>query len=158
MLSLYLTYGVYDSIHPAFFIRGSRYFNTSYGLATPPISPSRSSQENSLFEIFLTLEIGERTAGVLHGGVAKVEFEKRSTSVDVTVKLAFTNEQQRKLAHELSMYTLLEGRCVKGVPTALGIFHEAAEKGPSCLVISDAGVSLEKRKTCITAKQRYVFI
>lgn len=154
MLNLYLAYGVYDSIHPALFSRGSRYSNTQHGLCTPPISPSRIAQENNGLDVFLTSEIGERSAGVSHEGVVEVKFEKRSASLDVTAKLAFTGKQQRKLARELSMYTLLESKCVKGIPVPLGIFHEVETNGPLCLIISHAGVSLDKSKVCITSKQR----
>lgn len=149
---------MYDSIHPALFSRGSREANTSYGLCTPPISPSRPTKENNRLEVFLTSEVGERAGGVLHEGVVEVEFEKKSTSFDVSAKLAFTSQQQRKLARELSMYTLMESKRVKGIPTVIGIFHEVETNGPLCLIISHAGQSLYKSRTCITSRQRYTSI
>jgi hypothetical protein len=152
---VHVTYGVYDSIHPAVFNRGSRYPGI-YGLCTPPSSPSYLPKENNRFELFLTSEIGERTAGILHGGVIEVESDKTNASLDVTAKLAFTNEHRRKLAHESSMYTLLESKGVKGIPTALGIFSEVGETGPSCFVTSHAGTSLQERKLPITDNQRCV--
>jgi hypothetical protein len=104
----------------------------------------------------LTSEIGQRGAGVLHDGVIEVESDTESASLDVTAKLAFTPEHQKNLDYELFMYRVLESKCIKGVPTAMGVFHDVEDKGPSCLVVSHAGTSLQERMVPITTKQRYV--
>jgi len=152
---LHLKYDVYDSIHPALFNRGSRYPDFR-GIFTPPTSPSYLPKEHDRFELFLTSEIGQRGAGVLHDGVIEVESDKESASLDVTATLAFTPEHQKKLDYELFMYRVLESKCIKGVPTALGIFHDVEDSGPSCLVVSHAGISLQERMMPITTKQRCV--
>lgn len=154
-LMLHLKYDVYNSIHPALFNRGSRYPNFR-GIFTPPTSPSYLPKEHDRFELFLTSEIGHRGAGILHDGVIEVQSDKESASLDVTVTLAFMPEHQKKLDYELFMYRVLESKCIKGVPTALGIFHDVEDSGPSCLVVSHAGTSLQERMMPITTEQRCV--
>lgn len=156
-LMLYLTYGVYDSIHPALFNRGS-HDPDIYGIYSPPTSPSYLAKESDRFELFVTSEIGERSAGILHGGVVEIESDKESASLDVTVKFAFTTAHQKKLAHELFMYTVLESKGIKGIPTIIGVFHDVEENGPSCLVISHAGASLQEMRLPIATNTRCVII
>jgi hypothetical protein len=76
----------------------------------------------------------------------------------VTVKLAFFGKQQEKLFHELSVYTRLESKGVQGIPLALGIFHNAKDNGPYCLVLSNTGHSIRERKAFITVSQLYVIL
>ena len=99
---LHLKYDVYDSIHPALFNRGSRYPDFR-GIFTPPTSPSYLPKEHDRFELFLTSEIGQRGAGILHDRVIEVESDKESASLDVTVKLAFKPEHQKHLDYEFFM-------------------------------------------------------
>ena len=106
----------------------------------------------------MTSEIGQRGAGILHDGVIEVESDKESASLGVTAKLAFKPEHQRNLDYELIMYGVLESKCIKGVPTALGVFHDVEDNGPSCLVVSHAGASLQERVMPITTKQRCVLV
>ena len=46
---------------------------------------------------FLSLEIGQGTADMVHGKTLKIESEHRHLKVDIAAKLAFTNSQQAHL-------------------------------------------------------------
>jgi hypothetical protein len=92
--------------HLALFNQGSRYPDFR-GIFTPPISPSYLPKEHDRFELFLTSEIGQRGAGVLHDGVIEVQSDNESASLDVTAKLAFKPEHQKNLDYELFVYRVL---------------------------------------------------
>ena len=171
-LAIHLTYGVYDSIYPALFDRvGNR--GTSrlelHGVLTPPTSPlnspanspplfpptlsSPTAQKRELLALFLTSEIGLRTSGILHGGIAEVDVGEQ-TSLKVTAKLAFVENHQNKLFHELSVYNHLASKGVKGIPPVLGIYHNAIDEGPYCLVLRNAGLSIHDSNARISNSQR----
>ena len=168
---VYLTYGIYDSIHPAMF---DRVVNRGAGclndrdLLTPPTSPlssptnsptllgpPSSSKNDDSLEVFLTSEIGQRAAGVLHGGIVEVNVGQAAT-VEVTAKLAFVEKQQRKLFNELAVYSHLASKCVEGIPPVLGMFHNAKDKGPYCLLLRHAGRSLSDNRELISIPLMYV--
>lgn len=175
-LAIHLTYGVYNSIHPALFDRlGNRGEGRLdlRGVLTPPTSPLNSPANSSPFSpptlssptakkgeslaLFLTSEIGLRTSGVLHGGVAEVDVGQQTASLKVTAKLAFIKKHQDKLFHELSVYNHLASKDTKGIPPVLGIFHNASDNGPYCLVLRDAGLSIHDRSDAsISISQRHV--
>jgi hypothetical protein len=172
-LAIHLTYGVYDSIHPAVFNRVSHHDSDNHSLLTPPTSPLNSftdspptsppilsspiTGEAGFPPLFLTSEIGQRSAGILHSGVVEVDVDQKPATLQVIAKLAFVKKHQSKLFHELAVYTHLASKDVKGVPPVLGIFHNAKDKGPYCFVIGDAGLSIHDRKANISVPQRYTY-
>jgi hypothetical protein len=175
-LAIHLAYGEYNSIHPALFDRlGNRGDGRLdlHGLLTPPTSPlnspansspfspltlsSPTAKKGELLALFLTSEIGLRTSGVLHSGVAEVDVGQQTASLKVTAKLAFVKKHQAKLFHELSVYNHLASKDTKGIPPVLGIFHNARDNGPYCLVLRDAGLSIHDRSDAsISISQRHV--
>jgi serine/threonine protein kinase len=173
-LAVYLTYGIYDSIRPALFGRvGSRGARLDlHGLLTPPTSPLSSPGNSFLLSppasfppttnksvplaVFLTSKIGLRSSGVLHGGVAEVDVGQQTASLKVTAKIAFVKSHQNNMFHELSVYNHLASKDVKAIPPVLGIFHNASDNGPYCLVLHDAGLSIHDRNACISVLQRYI--
>jgi hypothetical protein len=150
---IYLTYGVYDSIHPAMFKRFARPGrHTTHDHIKPGSFHKPFSDEDRECALFLTSEIGQRSIGMLHGGILQVKHGVNRVSIQVTVKLAFAGEHQRKLFHEWSVYMHMESKGIVGVQPILGIFHETGN-GPSCLVLQHFGVSIYERSELITPKQ-----
>jgi hypothetical protein len=97
--------------------------------------------------------------GVTHGGFMQTDFGVGQAKLKIAAKLAFTDDQQEDITHEHAVYTHLNSSGVRGIPTAYGIFHDAEDgTGPSCLLMSHAGVSLRVKKsispTPITSIQR----
>jgi hypothetical protein len=83
----------------------------------------------------------------------QAKLEGICVGIETTAKLAFTNEHQKKLFHEWSVYMDLESRGIIGILPILGIFHQTGEKGPSCLLLQHFGTSIVERPTLITPKQ-----
>jgi serine/threonine protein kinase len=136
---------------------------------SPPFSPANSppllapnlsspiTVEGKFLTLFLTSEIGLRTSGVLHGGIAEADVGQQTASLKVTAKLAFVENHQDKLFHELSVYNHLASNDVKGIPPVLGMFHNARDQGPYCLVLRHAGLSIHDRNDAsISISQLYV--
>jgi hypothetical protein len=63
-------------------------------------TPVASVARDDKLLLFLSSEIGQGTAGVVHGRTIKIESEHRHLTVDTAAKLAFTNSQQARLELE----------------------------------------------------------
>jgi hypothetical protein len=157
VLLLHLQYNIYDTVNPAIFYRGARVNLDNEGVLSPPTTPATSFPIDARILLFLTSEVGEDTSGVLHDGLLEAEWdEKNSSTLAVTVKLAFTDEHQENLVHEWSVHMHMLSESVQGISSVLGIFHEDEDEGPSCLVTYHGGTSLADSKQSLSPDQRYV--
>jgi len=159
MLYCCMQYDIYDTVKPAIFYRGARVNLVSESILSPPLTPATSFPINDRMLLFLTSELGEDMSGVYHDGILEVEWdEKTSSTLAVTVKLAFTDEHQMTLVQEWSAHMHMLSKSVEGIPCVLGVFHEDEEDGPSCLVLYHAGISLADRKQALLPSQRASFL
>jgi hypothetical protein len=106
--------------------------------------------------LVLTSEIGAGATGVTLGGTLEVETSNQCISLDVVVKLAFSNEQQKSLEQEYDVYRILTSKGIKGIPAPLGLFNDV-EDGPSALVMTHAGVPVSGEMQTISVAARHVF-
>jgi hypothetical protein len=81
---------------------------------------------------------------------------EKTATIEVIAKLAFAEKHKHKLVDEFSVYNHLISKGVKGVPPVLGIFHNAEDKGPYCLILRDAGRPICDSKKPISIPQMYV--
>lgn len=157
MLYLRFQYDVYESIHPARFLRGSRPY-VARNRTSRHTTPVEALPKNSHLLLILTSQLGHGAMGVTHGGFVQTDFEPGHSTLKVAAKLAFTDDQQAYILHEHTVYMHLKSKGVRGIPTVYGIFHDAElETGPSCLLMSHGGVSLRARNPTlnpITSSQR----
>lgn len=120
-------------------------------------TPGEASSGDSHLLLVLTSRLGHGAMGVTHGGFVHTK-KHRHPTLKIAAKLAFTDEQQEDVAYEHTVYAHLKSKGVRGIPTVYGIFHDAElEKGPSCLLMSHAGISLRNRNPFlnpITVTQR----
>jgi len=157
VLLLHIKYNIYDSIRPAIFYRGARVNSNNDGIVTPPTTPATAFPKDVRLLLFLTSELGEGATGVVHGGILQVESEHKISTLEIAAKLAFTDEQQAALVAESFIYTHMAEEGIKCIPTVLGYFHDADEDGPSCLLMSHSGKSLQDRGTTISTDEWYAF-
>lgn len=93
--------------------------------------------------ITLKAEIGVGATGVLHHAKLEISTGKHPTSSrDIVVKLAFTNEQQERMHHEYRVYSHLASSGVQGcIPDVYGLFEDL-EGGALALFMSHEGRTL----------------
>jgi hypothetical protein len=99
----------------------------------------------------LTSEIAEGATGIIHGATLRLQNSDGTDSIDVIVKLALLEEQKDALRNEYAMYQLAS-KCVKGIPTVLGLFDEI-EGGPALLIMTHEGICLH-RDRAVSSSQR----
>lgn len=143
VLFLYLRYGIYDSRIPCTFLRSAPTITEGKKRALLSRQAISSCRDEDFLVIILTSEVGAGATGVVHGGVLAVESSDGCISLDVVVKLAFESEQREALKHEYEVYRLLRSKgVVKGITVVLGFFDDFEGRGPSALVMLNAGVPL----------------
>jgi hypothetical protein len=153
ILLLHIKYDIYDSIRPAIFYRGCRVNSNNAGLVSPPTTPATVFPKDERLLLVLTSELGQGATGVVHGGILQVESEHKISKLEIAAKLAFNDEQQEALVFESSIYLHLAREGVDCIPTILGSFHDVEEDGPSCLLMSRNGKSLQDRGTSISTDE-----
>jgi len=148
---MHFQYGVYDSPVPAAFIRAVR------PMPAPPPSPQRQRvfQAAERLILVITSEIGTGATGIVHGGTLEMELPDQSISLDVVAKLAFSDYQKERLAHEHTIYCYLGSRHITGIPTLLGFFS-SVDDGPSTLLMTHRGISVSSN-TPLSSATRSVF-
>lgn len=153
---MHLQYDIYHTVNPGIFRRGAR-INTAPGLTSPSTTPPLTRfPTNERLILVLTSELGGGAVGIVHGGILTVESSReKSSSLKVAAKLSFTPRQQKALLHEISVYKHMTAKGVEGVPIILGDWHDSEEDGPSCVLMTYAGLSLRDRRAKITPDQRY---
>jgi hypothetical protein len=105
----------------------------------------------------LTSEIAEGATGIVHDAALELQTsdgEHLTDGINVVVKLALLEEQKDGLHNEYTIYQRLASKCVKGIPTVLGLFDEI-EGGPTLLIMTHAGTRLH-RDRAVSSSQRYV--
>ncbi|KII83397.1 hypothetical protein PLICRDRAFT_452257 [Plicaturopsis crispa FD-325 SS-3] len=159
VLLMHFHHDIYDTVNPAVFHRGARINAPRDLLGSPPTTPITKFPKDDRLLLILTSELGSGAVGDVHGGVLKIESsDGTSSTLKVAAKLSFAPRQQKALLHEISIYEHLSSRGVEGIPTILGHWHDVDESGPSCLLMTHAGVSLRDRRRRITHEQRDGFI
>ncbi|KII83381.1 hypothetical protein PLICRDRAFT_180463 [Plicaturopsis crispa FD-325 SS-3] len=159
VLLMHFKYDLYDTVNPGIFFRGIRLNSAVDTSSPPPTTPVTRFSKDDRILLVLTSELGEGAVGVVHGGVVRVESSHRKTTeLKIAAKLAFTPRQQKALIHEMEVYKRLSSKGVEGVPKILGEWHDADEGGPSCVIMSHAGLSLRDRGGKITPEQRDGFM
>jgi hypothetical protein len=153
VLLLHIKYDIYDSIRPAIFYRGCRVNSNNDGVPTPPTTPTTVFPKDVCLLLILTSELGEGATGMIHGGILQVESEHKISTLEIAAKLAFTDEQQEALAFESSIYSHMAEEGINCIPTILGSFHDVEEEGPSCLLMSRNGKSLQDRGMSISTDE-----
>lgn len=100
---------------------------------------------NECFTVILNAKLGAGFTGVLHHAKLEVFKGKNSTSShDIVVKLAFTDEQRERMNHEYRVYSRLASSGVQGcIPDVYGLFEDL-EGGALALLMSHEGVTLWK--------------
>jgi len=149
---MHFQYGIYDSPVPAAFIRAVA------PLPTPPRSPQhrRVFQAAERLVLVITSEIGTGATGIVHGGTLEVELPGQSISLGVVAKLAFSDHQKERLAHENAIYRYLSSTHITGIPTLLGFFS-SIDGGPSALLMTHRGVSVSSNIQPLSSATRSVF-
>ena len=149
---MHFQYGIYDSPVPAAFIRAVA------PLPTPPPSSQRRRgfQAAERLVLVITLEIGTGATGVVHSGTLEVELPGQSVSLDVVAKLAFSDHQKERLAHENAIYHYLRSEHITGIPTLFGFFN-SVDGGPSALLMTHRGVSVRSNIQPLSSATRSVF-
>lgn len=96
--------------------------------------------------LVITSEINAGAPGVVHGGTLELEFASQSAFV---AKLAFSDCQKERLAHENAIYQFLRSKDVLGIPKILGLLN-SLDGGPSALLSPNDynGVSISCFLTC----------
>lgn len=114
--------------------------------------------------LILTSHLGEGSTGNAHGGFLEMKNETGSYRLHIVAKLAFDQDQKQRLQTEYNVYDTLREQGVKGIPTALGFYHNPRiQSAPYCLITTYAGSSLlgaddskERHISTITSEQRHV--
>jgi predicted Ser/Thr protein kinase len=100
-------------------------------------------------DIIFTSEKRPGSSGVVHIGT--MEVEPGGQSIQVAVKLAFSEFEKATLEHEHKIYTHLHSRGVRGIPQDFGLFvdDELVDdvEGPYALIMTFAGDSLFRRES-----------
>jgi hypothetical protein len=95
-------------------------------------------------DITLTSEIGPGSTGIVH--IGRMEIVPSNQTVEVAVKLAFSEEEKEKLEPEHRIYSHLHSKGIQGIPQDFGLFVDAedveGDEGPYALITSFAGESL----------------
>lgn len=131
---IHLRYDIYNSPAPASFLR----HETS--------SNKRSYHSDAYLNITLTSYIETGATGVLHGGKLEVETtDGHLLTHNIAVKLAFSEQQCRRLAREYSIYCHLAAANVKGILDVFGLFQDM-EGQTLALVMTHGGISLWERE------------
>ena len=120
---------------------------------TPPPSPTpRQETPHALdpsMDIILTSEMRPGSSGVVHIGT--MEAQPDGPSIQVAVKLAFSEFEKATLEHEHGIYTHLHAKGVHGIPQDFGLFVDDEpvddEEGPYALIMAFAGDSLFRRES-----------
>jgi hypothetical protein len=154
---LYIKYDIYDSRRPAIFYRGAGVNSNNDGVVTTPTTPATAFPKDMRLLLFFTSELCEGATGVVHGGILQVESGPKISRLKIATKLAFTDEQQAALVAESFVYTCMAEEGIICIPTILGYFHDTADDGPFCLLMSHGGKSLWDRGTAISADEWYAF-
>ena len=102
-------------------------------MPTTPSSPQRQRvfQADECLMLVVTSEIGTGATGIVHAGMPEVESPGQCISLYVVVKLAFSDHEKERLAHE---------NPISGIPTLLGLF--TAVDRPSALLMTYNCVSV----------------
>lgn len=144
---MHFQYGIYDSSVP--FIRSVT------PMPTPPPQRRRVFQADERLMLVITSEISTGATGIVHGGTLEVELPGQCVSLDVAVKLAFSDNQKERLANENEIYHYLSSRHITGIPTLLGSFSSIAG-GPSALIMTYNGVSISNDTQTLSSDIRSV--
>jgi len=100
-------------------------------------------------DIILTSEMRPGSSGVVHIGT--MEAQPDGPSIQVAVKLAFSEFEKATLEHEHGIYTHLHAKGVHGIPQDFGLFVDDEpvddEEGPYALIMAFAGDSLFRRES-----------
>ena len=104
--------------------------------------------------LVVTSEIGTRATGFVQGGTHEVELPNQCVSLFVVVKLAFSDQQKKQLAHEIAIYDFLSSKRAIGIPMSLDLFI-SFDNGPSALLM---GVSISPNMRPLLSGTWCVFI
>jgi hypothetical protein len=121
----------------------------------PPPELKEEYEHGTYSTIIITSLIEKGSTGNVHGGTFTLD-DDEFVDLDVVVKLSFTEEAEEHLQHEYSIYRHFNSKGVEGIPTALGLFINPEDNGPSALILTHAGESISNRTANIEYFQRYV--
>ncbi|KAH8111486.1 hypothetical protein DFH11DRAFT_1613547 [Phellopilus nigrolimitatus] len=157
--AIFLGYGIYDSVSPACFYRTHPSLYPGAALQNPLPSPDRPSYLADEYVTFaLISEYNDCATGVVHGAALEVRTRQGKCLVrDAIVKMAFRADQQERLLNEYLIYRRMAAKNVQAIPIVLGLYKDA-EGGPSALVMTHEGTSLDECAVCVTPAERAAFI
>ena len=169
-----LQYGPYCSPAPASFIRLGPSCASSLQPNPPPVKKLKIKYgAHEFFTLTLSDQRGEGATGVVHSATLelRVVLPSGDTSMlkrdDFVVKLAFSQDQQKRLRHEFAIYSHLARRGAEGVVVVHGLFSDP-DSGALALVMDDGGQNLRQRErertgevfprqVTTTDEERYVY-
>jgi hypothetical protein len=143
-------------------------------LVTPPKPPAvKKIEAHEFFILTLSDQRGEGATGVVHSAALelRVVLPSGNTSTlkhgNFVVKLAFSQDQQKRLRHEFAVYSHLAQRGAEGVVVVHGLFSDP-DSGALALVMDDGGKNLRQRErertgerfprqVTTTDEERYVY-
>ncbi|KIM42894.1 hypothetical protein M413DRAFT_125311 [Hebeloma cylindrosporum] len=147
-----LQYGPYCSPTPASFIR--------IGPSCAPVFQPELIQMQNLKRKYLAHEYftlvldeprGEGSTGIIHPATLEAQVKLPSGEIstfkssNLVLKLAFSNDQQKRLRHEFGVYSHLAQKQVKGVVTVHGLFCDS-DSGVLGLLMDNGGQNLRQRE------------
>ncbi|KAF9461070.1 kinase-like domain-containing protein [Collybia nuda] len=131
LLLLRMSYGVYNSPCPSFFLRSGR-----------PQRDSSVFEPHEYISVTLNSEIAAGATGVVHEATLKFLSDKGKVHMmPVVVKFSMKRDQQKRLRHEYAIYQHLASSYVKGVPRVIGLFEDQ-NSDMIALVMTHTGTSL----------------
>ncbi|KIM42885.1 hypothetical protein M413DRAFT_125221 [Hebeloma cylindrosporum] len=147
-----LKYGPFCSPTPASFIRIGP---SCAPIFQPELLPMQKLKRKYLAHEYFTLVLdeprGEGSTGIVHPAALEAQVKLPSGEVstmkssNLVLKLAFSNQQQKRLRHEFDVYSHLARKQVKGVIPVHGLFRES-DSGVLGLLMDNGGQNLRQRE------------
>jgi hypothetical protein len=148
-----LHYNIYDSIHPATFVRITG--ATLAGAGFPPSPPITPPLGNLATRDCLFIALGNVIDQYNRVHRGKVELHSLTEGLGIVTKLGFSEVEKANLAHEQILYEEMWTKQVTGIATSLGLFQDIDESdGPSALLLTYRGTSLSEGKHKLSPEQK----
>ncbi|KIM42892.1 hypothetical protein M413DRAFT_444519 [Hebeloma cylindrosporum] len=147
-----LKYGPFCSPIPASFIRIGP---SCAPIFQPELLPMQKLKRKYLAHEYFTLVLdeprGEGSTGIVHPATLEAQVKLPSGEVstfkssNLVLKVAFSNDQQKRLRHEFGVYSHLAQKQVKGVVAVHGLFSDS-DSGVVGLLMDNGGQNLRQRE------------